>query len=57
VILAWQARGLTLVDGKSSLLAGPGIFFLIMGFCLLISGGLTLRSYLKSNHPLNGEAA
>jgi hypothetical protein len=56
VILAWQARGFTLVDGKSSLLAGLGIYFIIMGFCLLFSGGLTLSSYLKSNHPLNGEA-
>jgi hypothetical protein len=57
LILAWQARGLTFIDGKSSLLAGPGIFFIIMGSSLLISGGLTLRNYLKSNQPINGEAA
>ncbi|MFN2237623.1 MAG: hypothetical protein ACK2U1_25615 [Anaerolineales bacterium] len=57
LMLAWQARGLTFITGKSSLLAGPGFFFLIMGSCLLISGGLTLRNYLKSNQPINGETA
>ena len=57
LILAWHARGLTVIDGKSSLLAGPGIFFIVIGSCLLISGGLTLRNYLKSNQPINGEAA
>lgn len=57
LLLAWQTRGLTFIDGKSFLLAGPGIFFIIMGACLLISGSLTLRSYLKSNHHPNGEAA
>jgi hypothetical protein len=57
LIIAWQARGLTFIDGKSSLLAGPGIFLIIMGSCLLISGGLTFRNYLKSHQPINGEAA
>ena len=57
LVLAWQARGLTLVDGKSYLMTGPGIFFIIMGCCLFISGGVTLRNYLKSTQPINGEAA
>ena len=57
LILVWQARGLTLIDGKLCILAGPGVFFINMGSCLLISGELTLRNYLKSNQPLNGEAS
>jgi hypothetical protein len=41
LILAWQARELTFIDGKSSLLVSPGIFFMIKGSCVLISGDFT----------------
>lgn len=57
LVLAWQSRGLTLVNGTSYLMSGPGIFLMIMGFCLFFSGGVTLRNYLKSTPLINGESA
>jgi hypothetical protein len=53
-VLAWHGRGLNLIEGKSYLLTGPGIFFIVMGIGLCISGVVTLRNYLKNTHPQSG---
>jgi hypothetical protein len=55
-VLAYMGRGQTLLNGKTYLAIGPGIFFVIMSFCLFVSGVVTLRNYLQSNQPINGEA-
>jgi len=55
--LALPARGLTIFKGSRYLLIGPGIFLIIMGIGLCISGATTLRSYLKHTQPLDRESS
>jgi hypothetical protein len=54
LILAWPSRGLNLIEGQSYLRTGPGIFLIVMGIGLCISGTTTLRNYLKNTQPQNG---
>jgi len=55
LVLAWQGRGLNLIEGKSYLLTGSGIFLTVMGIGLSISGAVTLRNYLKNTQQNNGQ--
>jgi hypothetical protein len=57
LILAWRGRGLNLIEGQSYLRTGPGIFLIVMGINLCISGTVTLRNYLKNTQPEGGEGA
>lgn len=55
LVLALPGRGLTLVDGNRYLLTGPGIFCVVTGIGLSISGAITLRNYLNHTSLQNGE--